>query len=218
MICELMEVLEEAEAASVQVLALRGRTDVFCPGMDLAGAADGLTADGAPFWDLLRRMRQMSPMVVAVVEGHAAGGGIGLVAAADVVLATPSSSYALPETLWGLLPCCVAPFLSERIGRQATLRMALLTTPFSAEEAARVGLVDLVVPDPDQALRRIALRASRVDLAVQGRLKRYVDRLPDGLDESRTTALVELADVSASPLVTGNLRRYADRGAFPWES
>lgn len=220
-VAELTAVLTEAQDRGVHVLALRGTAETFCSGMDLAAAGSapgGPVADGSAFWDLLTGLRRSPLLVVAVVEALAAGGGIGLVAASDVVIATPAATFALPEALWGLLPCCVAPFLAERIGRRAGLRMALLTTPLGAAEAATLGLVDQLVEDPAQALRRVSLRAVRVDRGVQGRTKTYFAALPDRAEDARGLALGELADVMGTPLVTRNLTRYADEGTFPWEA
>lgn len=218
---ELRRVLAEAGDAGAAVLALRGSDEVFCTGMDLAAAGSAGAAgigDGAPFWALLSAIRAAPLLVVAVVEGRAAGGGVGLVAAADVVIAGPGSTFALPEALWGLLPCCVAPFLAERIGRRQAELMALTTTPVGAEEALRLGLVDQVAADPGHALRVLTLRQARIDPAVRARAKRFFGALPDRADRARDAALAELAAVTATELVTRNLRRFAADGSYPWEA
>lgn len=221
LIDELSAVLQEAEQAGVAVLAVRGTSEVFSTGMDLVaavGESSGQPSDGTAFWSLLSALRVSPVLVVAVVEGRAAGGGLGLVAASDVVIAGPRSSFALPEALWGLLPCCVAPFLVERVGPRLTRLMALQTTPVTPDEALRWGLVDQVVTDPDQALRRLALRQSRIAGQVRGRLKRFLTALPARPHEARDCALGELSDVMATQLVGDNLRRYAQSGVFPWEA
>jgi len=220
LVAELTEVLAEAEAAGVGVLALRGTAQVFSTGMDLAGAGNAAPderGDGAPFWALLQAMRDSGVLVVALVEGRAAGGGVGLVAAADVVIAGPHSTFALPEALWGLLPCCVAPFLVQRIGPRAARSMAVLTTPVPADDALRLGLVDQVVDDPEQALRLLARRQARIAPQVRRRLKRFFGALPGRPEDARDQALGELSAVMATDLVAHNLDRYARSGAFPWE-
>lgn len=221
LIDELDRVLAEAGRSGAAVLALRGSDEVFCTGMDLAAAGSAGAArigNGAPFWSLLSAIRAAPLLVVAVVEGRAAGGGVGLVAAADVVIAGPGSSFALPEALWGLLPCCVAPFLAERIGRRQAELMALTTTPIGADEALRLGLVDQVATEPGHALRVLTLRQARIDPAVRNRTKRFFGALPGRPGEARDAALTELAAVTATELVARNLRRYAEDGSYPWEA
>ncbi|NUR28322.1 MAG: enoyl-CoA hydratase, partial [Catenulispora sp.] len=121
-----------------------------------AGGADGVLDEdarrtGGAFFDLLTRFTQAPVIVAAAVDGRVAGGGVGLVAACDFVVATEASTFGLPEALWGLLPCCVLPFLIRRVGFQRAHAMALTTRPVAGAEAAAWGLVDETGPDPAAA-------------------------------------------------------------------
>src|SRR5204863_9100504 len=113
---------------------------------------------GAAFFGLLRRFTTVGRVIVSIVDGRVTGGGVGLVAASDLVYATERSSFGLPEALWGLLPCCVLPFLIRRVGYQPAYAMALSTQPVSAQEALRSHLVDAVADDPTALVRRLAAR------------------------------------------------------------
>lgn len=217
--------LDAAEAdPACRVLVLTSAPGVFCTGMDLVGAGstgsagDGVAdGGGGPFFDLLRRFTTTPRIVVCAVDGTVAGGGVGLVAASDLVFATDRSTFALPEALWGLLPCCVLPFLVRRVGFQRAYGMALTTQPVPAAEAAARGLVDDVVADPAVPLRRLAFRASKLESTTIGDLKRYAHQLNPVTDDIRRLAVGELDRLMARPAVRERLASYARHGRFPWQ-
>jgi polyketide biosynthesis enoyl-CoA hydratase PksH len=215
--------LDLAQADPVcRVVVLTSAPGVFCTGMNLAaagrsGGANGSEAGGA-FFDLLRRFTEVPLIVVAAVDGQVAGGGVGLVAACDLVYATESSSFALPEALWGLLPCCVLPFLIRRVGFQRAYAMTLTTQPVDAQEAFGSGLVDAVAPDPAVPVRRLAFRAGKLDPATVEDAKRYATRLCDISEETRALAVGELGRLMALPEVRARLAAFAQHQRFPWEA
>ena len=104
-------------------------------------------------------------LTLAVVEGAAMGGGCGLAAACDLVLAADSAQLAMPEVTLGLPPAQIAPFVAERIGERAALRLMATGQRIGAVEAARIGLVDEVVPvaELDAALKRWAEQLQRAE-------------------------------------------------------
>ncbi len=106
--------LEVALAADEgSVLMLRGSRAVFCRGMDLAAATDGAIERGArAYASVLGALRSAPRPTVALVEGEALGGGVGLLAACDLVIASTSATFALPEALYGLVPAMVVPVLT----------------------------------------------------------------------------------------------------------
>lgn len=191
-------------------------------GMDLAEAgndAGDLGEGGArEFLGLLRRLTAIGRIVVSQVDGTAAGGGVGIAAASDFVYATPRSRFSLPEALWGLLPCCVLPFLIRRIGFQKAYTMTLSTHPVDAGQAARIGLADEVTDDPDTALRRLLMRVSRIDEATVAGCKRYFDQLWIISERTEAAAVGEFGRLMASGPVRQRLTDFATHGKFPWES
>ncbi|HEY6795201.1 MAG TPA: enoyl-CoA hydratase-related protein [Kineosporiaceae bacterium] len=197
---------------------------VFSTGMNLVGAARAEDAGqatrrtGAAFFDLLERFTRTPRIVVSLVEGQVAGGGLGLVAASDLVLSGERSSFALPEALWGLLPCVVLPFLARRVGFQKAYSLALTTQPIDAGGALACGLADDVRADPGQAVRQLAYRAARLDPATIGDLKRYAHRMNPLPADTRAAALTELGRLLAEPPVRRRLAAFADHGRYPWES
>ena len=137
------------DAVRVVVLDHTGR--VFCSGMDLSEAA-GAPAAGqgvTEFPALLELVWTAPKPVVAVVRGPARAGGVGLLAACDVVVAGEAATFALSEVRLGLVPGVISAVVRPRMQPAVLHRLALTGEVFGAREAAAAGLVDLAVPDGD---------------------------------------------------------------------
>lgn len=144
------------ESPDIRALVIRGNERVFCAGADLggdtlSGAADdlrqktlALSERGARLYEGLDAFPKP---VIVIVEGAAMGGGFGMTACADIVLAGPGAKFALSEVKLGLVPAQIAPFVVARIGVAVTRRLALTARRVDATEAADFGLVDEVLPN-----------------------------------------------------------------------
>jgi len=225
MLAELGAVLDRAERGGPPIVVLAGTGPVFCSGMDFAdasrsAAASGDLADrgGAAFFGLLRRFTTIGRVVVSIVDGRVTGGGVGLVAASDLVYATERSSFGLPEALWGLLPCCVLPFLIRRVGYQPAHAMTLSTLPVPAGRAERIQLVDEVVEDAEPALRRLGARLSKLDGVTIGDAKRYLTRMWPPAPDAEGVATTEFARLVSSPAVQRRIANFATHQQMPWEN
>jgi methylglutaconyl-CoA hydratase len=149
MIRELTEAARSlAEDGAARVVVLRAAGASFCAGGDLAwmraqfaAARSARMAEAAALAAMLTALDELPKPAIAVVEGPAYGGGVGLTAVCDIVLAGPRARFALTETRLGLIPANIAPPLIRRIGIASLRRLALTAAPFSAEEALRIGLV-----------------------------------------------------------------------------
>jgi len=137
------------DAVRVVVLDHTGR--VFCSGMDLSEAAGGGVQDQGvrEFPDLLELIWSSPKPVVAVVRGPARAGGVGLLAACDVVVAGASATFAFSEVRLGIVPAVISAVVLPRMVPHVAHRLMLTGQVFDAEMAATGGLVDLVVPDAD---------------------------------------------------------------------
>src|SRR6266516_6142776 len=93
--------------------------------------------------------------VVARVQGHALGGGAGLVAAADIALAAPDAVFAFSEVKLGIIPAVISPFGLAKIGAGAARRWFVTGERFDAQTALRIGLVHEVADDLDAAAERV---------------------------------------------------------------
>ncbi|WP_120633604.1 enoyl-CoA hydratase/isomerase family protein [Ruegeria sp. EL01] len=141
--------IERDEDAHVVILTGAGRA--FCAGGDIDAWADHSPDGFARHWlrdghqalDALARLRQP---VIAVLNGHALGGGLELAACADLRIAEAHIRIGQPEPALGIIPGWSGTQRTvRRFGAQVVRRMAVFGTQFDAEEAARLGLVDQVV-------------------------------------------------------------------------
>lgn len=222
---ELHDVLDRAESRpDCRVVVLEGERGVFSMGMDFAAAsatgtithADAVRG-GQDFLGLLKRFTTTPRVVVAKVDGRVAGGGVGLVAASDFVYATERSQFSLPEALWGLLPCCVAPFLIRRIGFQPAYSMTLSTQPIGGAQALAVRLVDELADDPEPLVRRLTFRMTKIDEPTVASLKRYYQQLWILTEATESAAVAEFARLMSSPTVQGRIADFAATRRMPWE-
>jgi enoyl-CoA hydratase/carnithine racemase len=151
-------------------IVIRGGPPTFCKGLPLELAETGsidVPAAIRMLAEFLSRLERGFRPVIAVVEGNAIGGGVGLAAVADVVIARPEARFQLPEVILGLIPAVVMPYIARRTGWPAARRMALGEACIPAAEALRIGLVDVVTDDPEYELN---LRLDRWRRAEPGAL------------------------------------------------
>ena len=135
---------------AVRVIVITGAGDeVFSAGGDLSGGfveaplADH--SDRGALADLFRAMRRCAKPVVARVNGHAYGGGLGLVAGSDLAICADHARLGTPEITVGLWPMIITAVLKPLVPRRALLEMMLTGRRFDAAEAQRLGLVNRVV-------------------------------------------------------------------------
>lgn len=151
MVNELLWALEDAHADDVtRVIVVTGEGKAFCAGGDFAqmtgGGKDGpeLPPKG-DYADLLLAMTRAEKPIVARVNGPAMGGGLGLVAASTFAIADSSAKLGTPEVDVGLFPMMIMAVLARLVPRRALLEMMLTGQKLSAEEAAKLGILNRVV-------------------------------------------------------------------------
>ena len=218
MLADLHAALDLAERTpDCRIVVLEGGED-FCSGMDLTEpqVTDAASRSGQQYFSLLRRFTQSPLLVICAVRGRASGGGVGLVAAADFVVAAPAAVFSLPEALWGLLPCCVLPFLIRRVGFQKAYAMTLTTQPVGAEQGREFHLVDEVAERPEAVIGRLSLRARRVTAPTLLAAKRYFGALHPITAGTEALAVGELDRLLTLPQVRDAINAYATRHDVPW--
>ncbi len=152
MIHELTEAaLRLANDTSVRIVVLSAQGTNFSAGGDLAWMREQFTTDRATrisnaskFSTMLQLFDTLPKLTIALVEGPAFGGGVGLISTCDIVLATPLASFTLSENRLGIIPATIAPFVICRIGVANMRRFALNANPILASEALSIGLVSEV--------------------------------------------------------------------------
>ena len=161
MVQELLRVVEYLEnARDIDIVVLRGAAGTFCAGGDIKGfmeqfkspapapgERDPVAIQNRRFGTFLARFDSLPQTIVVVVEGAAFGGGLGLAAIGDVVIATADARFAMSETGLGIVPAQIAPFVAARVGVPEARRLALTGLRFDGREAGRIGLVHCVCED-----------------------------------------------------------------------
>lgn len=170
LVTELAERLERAEAdADVRVVVITSADRIFCSGADLSEAsADGMSAGVQAIVGLQRYVVAMSKPVVAVVRGPVRAGGIGIVAACDIVLSAAEASFALTEVKLGLTPAVISLTVLPRLTSRAAAYACLSGAAFSGTEAVAMGLVTRAVPADELDEAAAALCAELATGAPQG--------------------------------------------------
>jgi methylglutaconyl-CoA hydratase len=156
---ELVEAMEAAlagaaEDPAVRVVVVTGSGRHFSAGADLRAMKsmrwaghDANVADALRTQRLFAWLAELRKPVIARVNGAARGGGVGLVAAADVVVASNAATFAFTEVRLGIVPAMISPFVLARLGAARARRLFLTGETFDAEQALTWGLVDHTVPD-----------------------------------------------------------------------
>ena len=152
MLSELLEVYRAfAGDSSVRVVVLTGAGDSFCAGADLNYmkrtvdcSFDENVADGLQIADLMELIHKLPKPTLARVNGYAIGGGAGLMAANDIVVASETAVISLSEVKIGLVPACISPYVIMRAGPGACREFFLTGERMTADKALRLGLVNAV--------------------------------------------------------------------------
>ncbi|GLQ29202.1 enoyl-CoA hydratase/isomerase family protein [Sulfitobacter pacificus] len=153
MVAALMDAFDRAaQDTSLRAVVLRANGSAFCAGADLGATIerlDGSTKGNAAIkrvnseaGALFARFAELPLCTFAIVHGPAMGGGFGLAACADVVLATPEARFSLSETTLGLLPGQISPYVAARCGTRTAARLALTAARINGAGAKQVGIVD----------------------------------------------------------------------------
>jgi len=149
----------------VRAIVLAGSGRAFCAGADLnwmrkmAGYSDEENrADALRLAQMLAAVYRCPKPVVARVQGDAYAGGMGLVCAADIVVAVETANFCLSEARLGLMPATIAPYVIRALGEQASRRYFVTAEAFDCATALRLGLVSEAVSADalDATVARIA--------------------------------------------------------------
>lgn len=182
MIAEVTEVFRSLSAdVSLRVIVLASRGPVFCAGGDLSWmksmanyTPEQNLADAHGLAEMLRVIDRCPHAVVVRVQGACYAGGLGLVAVADIAIASDDAEFCLSETRIGLIPATISPYVLRAMGERAARRWFLSAERFDAVRAERLSLVHEVVP------------LARLDATIDGLLATLVRVSPNALHESKT--------------------------------
>ena len=185
LIAELAEAFVDVGRARAGVLAGEGAG--FCAGADvdwMRGSVGLSLEENVADANAMRQMFEAidrSPVpVVARVQGHALGGGAGLVAASDIPIAARDTVFAFSEVKLGIIPAVISPFTLAKIGAGHARRYFVTGERFDAETALRIGLVSEVADDLDAAVDRVVGELLSAGPRAARWAKRLIRERPDG--------------------------------------
>jgi methylglutaconyl-CoA hydratase len=216
LIAELAETF--VDVGRVRAVVLAGDGPSFSAGADIEWMRASVELDYEANVRDANALRQMleaidrCPVpVVCRVQGHALGGGCGLVAAADIVVADEDAVFAFAEVKLGIIPSVISPFALAKIGPSAARRYFVTGERFDAETALRIGLVHEVTPDLDKAVERVVAELLTAGPRAARAAKRLVLERPDGPDTAR-----RIAEQRTSPEGQEGLRAFLEKRAPSW--
>jgi enoyl-CoA hydratase/carnithine racemase len=197
-VTELLALLRQADAdPGVNVVLLHGDGPCFCAGGDLAEFEQGLGQSalayhetGAVWSELMTVVPELRVPVVVAAHRYALAGGMGIVAASDVAIASHDTQFGMPEVRIGLFPSIIFGTVAGAIGHRSARELALTARRIDAAEALRLGLVHRLVA-PEDLLR--AAREAAQEMAGFGadvlRLGKELMRSARGLSVPEATTL-----------------------------
>ena len=213
--------------ADVRVVVLAGRGAAFSAGGNLnrmERAAKMTKAknrkEAGRFAALLYRLYTFPKPVVARVQGAAFAGGMGLVAACDLVIAAEEAEFCLPEVRIGLVPAMISPYIARALGASQTRRYMLTGERLSAPEAQRLGFVHECVPaaELDSAVEKIVGALAKAGPQALARAKKLLARIaavPPGPKLAAETAAL-LAEVRAGAEAREGIRAFLEKRKPAW--
>jgi enoyl-CoA hydratase len=174
-VVELRGALQEAKRdPAVRVIIITGAGTIFCAGADLNSFRREQPEldryyQRRQLADLFLDMTDLGKPTIARVNGHALAGGFGLVASCDLAIAVETAQFGLPEVNVGLFPMMVLAIVIRNLPRKAAMELTLTGKRIDAREAARLGLVNRVVP------------AQQLDAEVDGLAVELAKKSPVGM-------------------------------------
>jgi methylglutaconyl-CoA hydratase len=218
LIAELSEAFVDVGKARAVLLAGEGPS--FCAGADVEWMRasvdldhDANVADANALRGMLEAIDRCPAPVVARVHGHALGGGVGLVACADVAIAETRTAFAFSEVKLGIIPAVISPFALAKIGPTWARRYFVTGERFDAATALRIGLVHEVADDLDAAVERVVAELRSAGPRAARHAKRLVLDRPDGPETARRIAERRTSDEGQE-----GLRAFLERRSPEWLS
>jgi len=194
---ELIRELAEAfvDVGRSRAVVLAGEGASFSAGADVDWMRSSVdlsyeenVADANALRGMLEAIDRCPAPVISRVQGHALGGGCGVVACSDIAVVTDDAIFAFSEVKLGIIPAVISPFALAKIGPSAARRYFVTGEPFDAHTALRIGLVHEVARDLDAALERVLAEVLSAGPKAARAAKRLVLERPDGPETARWIA------------------------------
>lgn len=227
MVTELREAFERlTQKASLRAILLAAKGKVFCAGADIKWMQSTAPTSETQARDDAQRLTSMFHAiddcpcpVIGLVQGSAFGGGVGLMAVCDMVVAVHGATFSLSEARLGLVPAIIAPFLLRKAGESFLRRYGLSGETLTASTAQQFGLIHDVVQPDDLEDRVAELIDDVLHLAPQAvrETKTLIQKLRSLSDHDRRTVCAETnARTRCAPDAREGLQAFLDKRPPSW--
>ncbi len=224
-----LEALRALSAEQLRLLLLDGEGDVFCAGADLGYMRTLATAsmsqnveEARGLAQMFHRLASFPAPVLAAIQGAAIGGGLGLSACADIVVAEAQAAFATTEVRLGIVPGVISPYVLRKLGVSRGGELMLTGRRISGEEAQAMGLVHHLVSAPSNFGKRVSevileclLAGPEAARRTKGLLLQAVPLPDEGLTEFTISAI---AEARASAEGQAGLSAFLEKQPAPWRA
>jgi len=217
---------ESAARGDLRVVVLSGAGKTFCAGADVAWMSRTVDfteeenlRDALAMSRMFRALDEIPVPLVGRVHGAALGGGAGLAAVCDIVVAEESALFGFTEVKLGILPAVISPFALAKIGRSAARELFLTGARFPAARAREIGLVHAVVPmsDLDAAIARYVQELLTAGPEAVAAAKALIPRVwGRSVDEATSVTAAAIAARRVSKEGQEGLRAFLEKRAARW--
>lgn len=227
LITELFSALNQFADGDTRVVIIHGNGDCFCAGGDIAwmqkiatGSEDENYDDAQLLADLLYQLYTFPKPIIVLAHGATMGGGLGLIAAADIAVATKSSNFSFSEVKIGITPSMISPYVIAAMGERAAHYYFLTGDRFNADEAHRLGLIHVLTDD--DALMSVGMTLANTLIQNSPKALRAAKQLIQHVaKEHITVALAQetaehLAELRATPEAQEGLRAFLEKRKAKW--
>jgi len=215
LIAELTEAF--AEVGDARAVVLSGEGQSFCAGADVDWqrsaidlSFDDNVEDALRLYRMCETIDRCPAPVIARVQGYALGGGSGLVACADIAIASPDAVFGFSEVKLGIIPAVISPFVLPKIGAHAR-RYFLTGERFDAGSALRIGLVHEVAENLDAAVERVVIEILTAGPEAVREAKKLIRERPAGDKTAQIAARLRAGDEGQE-----GLRAFLERRTASW--
>lgn len=217
-----------ADDSNVRVVVIAGEGEHFCAGADIAWMRKISQAshaeniyDAAQLAKMLRMIKEFPKPMIGLVHGVTMGGGLGVIACCDIVIAADNSSFCFSEVKIGLTPSVISPYIVPVIGERATRYYFLTAEKFQAEEAKKIGLIQKIVAPEKLAQAGLALAETLLKNSpyALSEAKYLIDHITKEKisDELGQFTAEHLAMMRAKPDAQEGLQAFLDKRAAQWK-
>ena len=210
----------------VRIIIITGNGKSFCAGADLNWmksmakySKEENIQDSRLLLDLFETIYSCPKPVLGRINGHAFGGGVGLVAVCDIAIATPGKKFAFSETKLGIIPSVISTFIVKRIGISNMRRLFITGERFTSEYAKEIGLIDYLVSEEelDREIKKyVELIYSSGPISIM-EIKKLVDRCQKmDIEDYKKFTVEKIAELRISDEGQEGINAFLEKRKTKW--